>query len=354
MKKNVLLLGIIVVIFVVSLFAIIFGKSSEDSNGNSSQTEHNHDHEHDHGGTQEVQYTLKLALSAGEDEIHYEAAEAFAAQVEVKTKGAVCVEIYGNNELGGDEAVLNSLSQGAKNVDIVISEVTNFDSFDKRMDISTLPFIFASYDEAWNFLDGEIQGEVEESLLGKNMRVLAYYSNGFDCLTTKSKVISKASDIRNMKFAVRENDYTSIALRSMNANVMVPENGDFYSLLQQDYCDGCVTNLEEAYERGLYYAQDCLFVTYHRYEALAFVISDKVWESLDEEYRTAIEEAAIASAYTDRHAMKQKDQEYLTQMQNANMRVYYTDADSFKTAVEPFLRGISSEYGDLVEKILNR
>lgn len=332
-----------IVCVLICIFALMLSackKGAEDT--------HNHDNEND----TKVKIHLRVGLSAHEDEAHYIAAEQFAKQVEQRSEGTIKATIYGNGQLGNDAELIEYLAQDANKVDIVISDVSNFTQLEPCMDVSALPFVFEDYEEAWNFLDGEIQAEAERGLLENNIRVLAHYTNGFHCLTTMRKVVSESSDLRNLSIGTDSESYSAIAMRAMEARVSVLERDEIMQALRQGRCDGYMGSIEDIYNNRIYQTQTHLMMTNHSYEGVAFVIADSIWNSLEKEEREIIKAAALDSAYADRQLVRQQTNDMLKQMEATGVHVHYPKHSTFFEKAEPVIRGYSSKYGGLVEKVI--
>ena len=127
--------------------------------------------------------TLKLGFSTNEEDPRAKGAKQFAEEVAEKTGGAVEVQLYPSGQLGGDADLINSIALDSGTVDIIITDASNFSTYDAKMGISALPFQFETFDDAWAFMDSDIEAAAEEGLLSQNMRVLAHYCNGFRCVT---------------------------------------------------------------------------------------------------------------------------------------------------------------------------
>ena len=309
-------------------------------------------HNHDHENETEVKIHLRVGLSAHEDEAHHIAAKQFAQQVEQRSGGTVKATIYGDGQLGTDAELIDYLAQDANKVDIVISDVSNFTKLEPCMDISALPFVFEDYEDAWKFMDGEIQAEAERSLLENNIRVLAHYTNGLHCLTTTRRVVSEASDLCNLSIGANAESYGTIAMRAMEARVSVLESNEIMQALQQGRCDGYMGRLEDIYNGRIYQKQAHLMMTNHSYEGVAFAIADSVWNSLENEEREIIKAAALDSAYADRQLVQQQTRDMLDKMEAAGVHIHYPKHSTFLEKVEPVIRGYSSQYGSLVEKVI--
>lgn len=321
-------------------------------NANDNTEEHSHDSNTEEEYLKDAEVELKLALSANVGDAHYKAAEMFADEVKEKTDGVVRIEICDARQLGEDKTLLAGIQKGEDTIDILITSVSNYTEIEPRMDITTLPFLFSDYSAAWKFVEGDIQAEIESSLLQKNIHVLAHYSNGFDVVTTSSKAISVASDMQDLSVVVMEGADNETAMRVVGARPMPVEYSQLFQMLQQNQFDGYAGSLKSIYENRIYQMQNKLIVTNHRYDSVAVAIAENVWMSLSEEHQEIIKNAAMNSAYMNRELVRQQQDDMINQMASEGVTVFYPNTMSFKQKAEYYIRSCSSIYGNLVERAL--
>ena len=108
---------------------------------------------------------LKIGVSTADTDPRNIAAQMFADEIAEKTGGAVKAEVYPSGQLGGDAELVNSMVLDVDDCDIVITDASNFGNAVADMNISGLPFMFADFDEAFAFMDGEIEAAAEEHQL---------------------------------------------------------------------------------------------------------------------------------------------------------------------------------------------
>lgn len=333
---------IVAIAVLVALGAILIGIAST----NKTDT---HDHDHDHEG-EAATVELRVGLAASADDIHYKSVEQFKKEVEEKSDGTMQVTIYGEGRLGTDRAMVNALKNGETSVDIVVTDVENFTEVDARMDISSLPFIFDSYEDAWAFLDGDTQESIENDLQQQNIRVLAHYSDGFEYMTTTRTTIAQTADFKNLTFAVEKNSEVSSALATLGAMTRVVEANELSHILASGQVDGYIGSLEKIVDNSM--SQSHLNVTYHCYHAQAFAISESVWDSLTEEQQNIVKAAAESSAMSDRKNVQQNETNMIKGMESAGVRVSYPSINSIQKQVSSHIHSYQSKYGDLINDVI--
>lgn len=311
------------------------------------EQEHNHEHE------QHAAINLIVGVSSNAGDPHYQAAEKFAEEIEKKSDGEIKATLFASGELGTEEDLLDAIAEDTQTVDLVIADVSSFAKYDPKLDISQMPFIFQNVEEAEHFMNGDIQKEAERELDNYNMKVLAYYANGFRYLTTTEKTISDAGELQGMKIAATEESIASTAIAAMGAMTMVTDSGALAQGLQQGRFDGYEGTLDFIYNSRLYQLQNNLVVTNHSYSASAFVISDHVFEELDYEYQEIIMNAALSSSNTNNQLVQQQEREMLEEIKNAGVRVAYPDLDTFWDKAQSVVRGYSSKYEGLADRLIS-
>jgi len=317
--------------------------------------EHNHEHEVVNTESERAgDINLKIGFAYHEDNVHYLAAESFADEVWSRTNGEVGVTIYGSEKMGTDRELIKGMTESQNKVDIIISSVSNFTAIDARMDISSLPFLFKSHEEAWGFMDGDVQTEIEKNLINKNIRVLSHYSGGFEGIITSEAAVSEVSVMPNLKLITDDESEQTLAMRGLGAQINVLEPANVAQELQQGDSDGYYGKLTDIYNNSYYQGKGYLTMTYHSYEGIVFAIAENVWSSLSEEHQKIIGEAAVHSAKTDRENVRQQENNMVERIQAAGVRVEYPDLTTFRKSIQPIIKGIYTRYGNLVDRVISQ
>lgn len=275
----------------------------------------------------------------------------FKEEVEAKTKGSVKVEIYPSGQLGGDAALIESIALESGTVDIIVTDASNFATYEPKMGISALPFQFSNFEDAWAFMDSEIEAEVEELLLAHNMRVLAHYDNGFRTVTTSKAPVNSPDDMKNLLIRTPENPVIMATMKALGANPQPLAFSELYIALQQGTYDAQENPIPVIYNNKLYEVQKYLSVTNHIYSGMNFTIAESTWKKMSDNQMTIVKEAAIASQTYNRELNKKQTEDLLSKLEAAGMTVVKPDLAPFIAATEGVAVNLKSVYGDLIEKV---
>ena len=242
------------------------------------------------------QITLKLSFSTNEQDPRAIASVQFKEEVESKTNGSVKVEIYPSGQLGGDADLINSIALDSGTVDVIITDASNFATYEPKMGISALPFLFSGFDDAWEFMDGEIEAAAEEGLLAQNMRVLAHYDNGFRCVTNSKGPVESPADMAGMLIRTPENPVIMATMSAMGANPQPLAFSELYQALQLGTCEAQENPFANIRDKKFYELQDVLCVTMHSHTAEPLVMSKDLFDGLSAEDQEMFKAAGLEAS----------------------------------------------------------
>lgn len=294
---------------------------------------------------------LKLGVSTNETDPRTVAAQSFADEVKTKTNGAVTVQIYTSGQLGGDADLIEALSLDSGTVDIIITDASNFATYEPQMGISALPFQFKDFDMAWAFMDSDIEAAAEKTLLNDNMRVLAHYCNGFRCLTTSDKKVSTPADMKGLLIRTPENPVIMATMTALGANPQPLAFSELYQALQQGTYDGQENPIPVIYNNNLYEVQKNITITNHIYSGMCFTIAESTWQKLSKDQQDIVAAAAKTSADYDRQMNQQQSEDYLAKLQDAGMNVITPDLTPFKEATAGVAESYRDTYGTMLDDL---
>lgn len=294
---------------------------------------------------------LKIGVSTAETDPRNIAAREFADEIAEKTDGRVTAVVYPSGQLGGDAALIDALATNSKKVDVVITDASNFATYEPKMGISALPYLFNDFDTAWAFMDSEVEAEAEELLLKNNMRVLAHYCNGFRCVTNSKKPVNSPEDMEGLLIRTPENPVIMATMTALGANPQPLSFSELYPALRQGAYDGQENPIPVIYNNKLYEVQDHLAVTNHIYSGMCFTISETVWKRLSLEEQTIVEAAALASAESNRKNNREQTETLLAALEDEGMQISKPDLVPFAEATSSVLIENAPIYGDLYDEL---
>ena len=123
----------------------------------------------------QAQTNLRLAHASSTNSLINEAVKRFADDVKEHSKGELTVTIFPDGQLGDEGPIAEGV--GAGSIDIGLGGVV--DAIDPKLNVVTLPFLFADAKAAHAFLDGPVGKSVFDTGGDRGYKMLGALDFGF-------------------------------------------------------------------------------------------------------------------------------------------------------------------------------
>ena len=288
--------------------------------------------------------TIKAGYSTAETDPRGIVLAKFKETVEKETNGDVIIEIHPSGELGSDGDLIKGLVTG--DVDMTVSSAGNYAQYATRIGVSALPFLFADFESAWEFIDSPTMQDINPELEPFNIHVLAYFDNGFRCVTTSNKPVNSVEDMAGLNIRTPENQIVMETMSALSAQPMSYPFAELKEALKNGTFDAQENPIPVIYNNKLYEVQKYLSITNHSYDAMPLTIRQDLWESLKPEYRDIISAAAKTAETEDRQLIKAQTEDLVEKLvSEGGMEVTYPDLEPFKKATERVTDVFADIYG---------
>ncbi|KAB8132660.1 TRAP transporter substrate-binding protein [Gracilibacillus oryzae] len=296
-----------------------------------------------HTGAASGELQINFGHGSAETNVRHEAAMKFKELVEEKSNGDITVNVFANETIGTEAEMLENVS--LNNLEIVLAGTDIYTQYDPLMGATNLPYLFDSYEHAWEVLDGKVGDMVSEPLLEHNIRILAFYENGMRHITNSSRPIETPEDLNGLIIRTPEAEVSLDTLNALGANATPMAFGELYLALQQGTVDGQENPIANIHASKFNEVQNYISMTGHQYTALPMAVSDDFWQSLSEEQQVIIQEAATEAAQFHRDSIKNNDDKLLQELVDAGMEVNEPDKEPFREAVADVVEGYAEVAG---------
>ena len=282
--------------------------------------------------------TWKFACSATENTCWAGMGREFGELVSEATGGAVTVEVYAADQL--TSGVQTEGIQGVIDGTIELSAHSNiiYSSFDKRLNVVSLPFLFSSFDDVDAKLDGAAGQAVGKVVEDMGLHLLGIAENGFRHPTNSKHPIEKMSDMQGLKIRVAGSDLLKREYDLWGASVTTANWSEVYTGLQTGTYDGQENPLPTA--DGGSISDVNKYVTYWTgvYDCIFFTMNGELYDSLSPELQAIVDEAGRTAAQHQRQLEREGDQEVLQKWAAAGVTVTELTpeaAEEFRQAALP-------------------
>ena len=263
--------------------------------------------------------TFKFALQNPKGHPLEVGAVKFAELVAAKSGGKLKVNVFAGGVLGGDQANVSALQGGTLeimmlNSGILASQVKDFEVYD-------FPFMFANGQEADAVVDGPFGQKLHAKLADKGIVGLAYTELGFRNITNSKRAIVKVEDIAGLKLRVIPNAINVDWVKALGANPTPMAFPEVYAALEQKAIDGQENPLNVILANKFAEVQKHLALTNHQYNPQSIIFSKKVWDSLGDADKKALQDAASEASKFQRKVSRDASATTLADLKKAGMQV---------------------------------
>lgn len=280
-----------------------------------------------------------------------DAATAFGDKLAELSGGDLTVSQFPDSQLGGERAMVEGLQIGS--IDIVITSTGPVGNFVPEVQVFDIPFLFRDYEHARSVQDGPIGQELLEAFPPKGLVALAWGDAGFRHFTNNEHPVHTPEDISGLKHRVMENDAHVLAFKTLGSLPTPMSFTELYTSLQNGTIDGQENPIAVIIAGKLYEVQKYLSLTGHALTNALFLVSPIVWDSLDDEQKGWMRDAAVAGQAALRARIDSDDAKGLAFLREQGMEIVEDpDRDAFRASLEPAYEQYRERFGaDLIDRI---
>lgn len=291
------------------------------------------------------QIVLKLAENQPNNNPVTIAMHKFAELVDEKTNGEVKIDVYANAELGEEAENIEQVQAGALEM-ARVNSVTLAQTV-KELTPFTLPYIFTGQEQKYKVLDGEIGNQVLDSFANYELVGLGYLEAGSRNFYTTDKPVKSLADLKGQKIRVQPSEVV-IKMTELLGAVPTPMNyGEVFSALQTGVIDGAENDFVSFFTSGHYEVAKHYTLDGHLSPPALIIMSKSVWDTLSDDHKTKISEAADEATVFQRQAMNDFQGESRAAVEAAGVTVYEVNIKEFQDAVAP----IYDDFPEFIEVI---
>ena len=298
--------------------------------------------------------SFRLAHTAAEDGHFDMISKKFVETLNELSNGELVGTVYPAEQLGTESQVIQSIQSNV--IEFTIIGHDPLAQFSSNTMLLSLPFLFENHEQAFAVLDSEIGEQFEQELAAQKLHVLGWSNNGARVYTNNERSLTKPEDFVGLKFRSPENPVNLAVTSSLGGIPSAIPYGEVYTAVQQGTIDGQENAVINIYPSKLYEVQKYMSMTNHILSFVVVVCSEDFYQSLSEENRALVDQAAATAVEWHRGYVDGLTSELTQAMIDEGMIVNeIEDYTPFKEAT----KAIHDEYvgssidAELYEKTLN-
>jgi len=254
-----------------------------------------------------------------------EAADAIKQQ----SGGKVDIQVFPNNQLGGDTDMLSQVRSGA--IDFFPLSGLILQTLVPLAGINGLAFAFKDYQTVWAAMDGDLGAFIRAAIAKTNLytfdRIL---DNGFRNITSSVKPINTAADLDGFKIRVPISPLWTSMFKAFGAAPTGINFSEVYTALQTNVVEGQENPLAIIEIAKLYEVQKYLSMTGHMWDGQWILANGKRWATVPAELQDVIKKNVNDAVLKQRDDLRRLNTSLEIQLKVKGMVVNHPDAGSFR------------------------
>jgi len=275
--------------------------------------------------------------------------------IRAETNGRVDIQIFPNNQLGGDTDMLSQLRSGG--IDFFTLSGLILSTLVPATSISGIGFAFKDYASVWKAMDGElgayIRGQISKAGLVAMDNI---WDNGFRQITSATKPIATPADLKGFKIRVPPSPLWTSMFKAFDAAPASINFAEVYSALQTKVVDGQENPLAIVATAKLFEVQKYCSMTNHMWDGFWFLANRKAWEKLPTDLQAIVAKHINAASLKERVDVAELNAGLQKDLTAKGMVFNQPDAAAFRDQLRKagFYGEWKGKYGDEAWAILER
>lgn len=271
--------------------------------------------------------------------------QAAADQIREKSSGRFEMQIFGNNQLGGDTQMLSQVRANAiqffEGGGIILSILV------PEASLSGIGFAFSDYDKVWAALDGDVGAYIRGGFEKLKLHPFEHmWDNGFRQVSTSVGPINTPADFKGLKLRVPPGELYTSLFRSLEAAPTSINLAETYSALQTKIVSGQENPLVVFDAAKYYEVQKYVSLTSHVWDGVWLFANGQAWAALPPDLQKIVADSLNESGLQQRAKIAESNKALETSLVSKGIAFNRPDPTPFRDKLRSagFYKEWSSHY----------
>ena len=252
-----------------------------------------------------------------------------AERIRRESGGRMEIQIFPNNQLGGDTDMLSQLRTGVIQLfnlsGLILATVVPVAS------INGIGFAFKDYDQVWAAMDGSLgaylRGAIEKSGLFAFDKM---WDNGYRQVTSSTHPINTPEDFKGFKIRVPVSPLWTSMFSRFGATAMTINFSEVYNALKTKFVDGQENPLSLIEANKFYEVQKYVSVTNHMWDGFWTLANGRAWAALPSVLQDIVAHNINEAALEERQDIRKLNESLRDNLGQKGMVFNATDPEKFR------------------------
>ncbi len=253
-------------------------------------------------------------------------------KIREESGGRVEIEVFPNNQLGGDTDVLAQLRMGA--IQLFNLSGVILGTFVPVASINGIGFAFRDYDQVWAAMDGELGAFVRGAIAKSGLVALErMWDNGYRQITSSTHPINTPDDLKGFKIRVPVSPLWTSMFKAFGASPVSLNFSEVYSALQTRVVEGQENPLSLIAFNRFYEVQKYVSMTGHMWDGFWTLANRAAWASLPNDLKEIVARNINEAALREREDVRKLNATLRTELTGKGMSFNEVDAEKFRAVL---------------------
>ncbi len=291
-----------------------------------------------------AEYNFKIANNVPVSHPRSVNLTAMANAINRESGGRIAMQVFPNNQLGGDASMFSQLRLGA--LQFLQIDSALIASVVPSAGISAMGCVFKNNADAYRVMDGAVGDYVRKDMATKNlypMRLI--WDGGMREITSGTHPIRSLDDLQGFKVRTPSSQIWLEFFKTLGANPTPIEAGELYTALQTKLVDGQDIALLTVEAFHFYEVQKYISMTNHMWAGCWVVANGDVWKSLPPDLQAIVERNSDKYCLQQRRDIAIQTASIIDKLQRRGMVSNATDISAFRSRLTPYYQRWKAQFG---------
>ncbi|WP_413203357.1 TRAP transporter substrate-binding protein [Rhodospirillum sp. A1_3_36] len=295
-------------------------------------------------GVAQAKTVIHLAHHLPETSEQHLAATRMAELVKERSHGELEMQVLPSGQVGGQREIIEGVQMGT--IEMGYGESGLYANYVPAFGILTLPYLYTGPAHWAKVVEGDIGSSLVKELEDKTgLVVLNWIQAGYRDTYTVDKKIEKPEDFAGLKIRVPESPVFVETFSALKAEPTPIPSPEIYTAMQTGVVSAMEGTPEVGYIQRMYEVAKHLNKTRHILFDGSFVTSRTFLDSLSEENRKIILDAAKEVAALQRKETGEREAAWFEKLSAAGMEIHEVDAAPFRAVLTPLQDRFAKDAG---------
>jgi tripartite ATP-independent transporter DctP family solute receptor len=255
-----------------------------------------------------------------------------AEKIREESGGRLEIQIFPNNQLGGDTDMFSQVRSGA--IEFFTLSGLILSTLVPVAAINGIGFAFKNYDQVWPAMDGSLGAHVRAAIDKAGLHAFdKIWDNGYREMTSSTKPIHTPDDLKGFKIRVPVSPLWTSMFKAFGASPASINFSEVYSAPQTKVVEGQENPLSIIDTAKLYEVQKYCSITNHMWDGFWFLANAAAFKKLPNDLQEIVARNLDAAALKDREDIRKLNESLQDELTKRGMVFNTTDAELFRTAL---------------------